>query len=127
MQAIRPSILVADNHDGVRETIATVLSMEGYRVIQAADGADVLELLERQVPDLLLLDLSMPKIDGWQVMGTIRPSYPNLPVIIMSATLHAETIAADLGANGFLVKPFQAPELLRIVAEKTTAAPAPVA
>src|SRR3990172_2941390 len=112
MQAERPSILVADNHDCIRDTIATILAMEGYRVVQAADGAEVLGVLAYHVPDLLLLDLSMPRVDGWQVMSAIHLHCPRFPVVIMSATQHAPSIAAELGADGCLVKPFQVADLL---------------
>ena len=127
MHAERPSILVADNHDSIRDTIATVLSMEGYRVIQAADGAEVFGVLAYHVPDLLLLDLSMPRVDGWEVMTAIKRHCPRFPVVIMSATLQAPTIAAELGADGYLVKPFQVSDLLRVVAGQTAPLPYAVA
>ncbi len=119
MQHSHPTVVVADNHGGVRETVATVLAMEGYRVLQAADGAEVLEIIAVEAPDLLLLDLSMPRIDGWEVMELLRPQLPRFPVIIMSASLHAPSISVELGADGCLVKPFQLPDLLRVVAERT--------
>lgn len=119
MTSERPSILVAENHASIRETIATVLSMEGYRVVQAVDGAEVLAVLAYHVPDLLLLDLSMPRVDGWEVMHAVRAQAPRFPVVIMSATLHAPTIAAELGADGCLIKPFNVQALLDTVALHT--------
>src|SRR5262245_47376977 len=114
MEVLRPSILVAENHDSIRDTIATVLSMEGYRVVQAADGAEVFGVLAYHVPDLLLLDLSMPRVDGWEVMRAIHQHCPRFPVVIMSATMQAPSIAAELGADGHLIKPFQVADLLRV-------------
>lgn len=116
MHSERPSILVADNHASIRETVATVLAMEGYRVVQAEDGAEVLAVLAYHTPDLLLLDLSMPRMDGWEVMQTLREHATLVPTVIMSATLHAPAIAQELGAAGFLIKPFQVSALLEVVA-----------
>lgn len=116
MPALRPSVLIADNHDSIRETLATVLAMEGYRVVQAADGAEVFGVLAYHLPDVMLLDLAMPRIDGWEVMRAIRATYPRLPVVIMSASLQAPAIADELGADAALIKPFLVSDLLRVVA-----------
>ena len=115
MRSARPAVLVADDHAGIREVIDTLLSMEGYEVIQASNGVAVFEVLATRRPDLILLDLAMPQLDGWKVMGVIREQQIHIPVIIVAATLHAAEYAAELGADGSLVKPFAAADLKRVV------------
>src|SRR5688500_84636 len=117
MRSARPTILVADDHAGIREMIATLLAMAGHAVIQAADGVAEFEVLAERRPEVILLDLAMPQLDGWKVMGVIREQRIHIPVIIVAATLHAAEHAADLGADGSLVKPFAAADLKRVVRE----------
>ena len=115
MRSARPTVLVADDHAGIREMIGTLLTVEGYDVVQAANGIEVFEVLVAHQPDLILLDLAMPQLDGWKVMGVIREQQIHVPVIIVAATLHASEYAAELGADGALVKPFTAAEFTRVV------------
>jgi CheY-like chemotaxis protein len=110
------SILVADDHDGLREAIGDALTSAGYFVIQAGNGAEVFAVLCCGVPDLLLLDLSMPFVDGRQVMGALRVHHPLLPVLLITAASDAGRIVDELGADGYLLKPFRADALLQTVA-----------
>jgi CheY-like chemotaxis protein len=115
LRTARPVVLVADDHAGIRQLIDTLLTMEGYEVIQAANGVAVFEVLAARRPDVILLDLAMPQLDGWKVMGVIREQQIHIPVVIVAATLHAAEYAAELGAEGSLVKPFAAADLKRVV------------
>ena len=112
------SILVADNHDGLRSAMSDVLTREGYFVVQAANGAEVFAVLCCGVPNLLLLDLSMPHINGREVMHAVRIHHPQLQVVLVTADHNAASIAEQLGAGGHLVKPFRVTALLQVVAQQ---------
>jgi CheY-like chemotaxis protein len=106
-------ILVAEDHLGVREVMSRFLRFEGYEVYEARDGLDVLYRLARdEVPDLILLDLSMPYLDGMMVMKSIRRHHPRLPVVLVTAAMCSLDFARELGASGYLPKPFTTSELL---------------
>jgi DNA-binding NtrC family response regulator len=110
------SILVVDDHDGLRDVIAQVLAREGYFVLEAANGTEVFAVLSCATPDLLLLDLSMPTLDGRHVFGAVRVHHPRLPVVLITGAPDAPEIARELGAAGYLSKPFGADALLATVA-----------
>ncbi len=90
------------------------LGMEGYRVVSARDGEAALELLGREVPDVLVLDLMLPKIDGLEVCRAFRKRYPEIPVLILSARGQEEDKVKGLrlGADDYMTKPFGLKELL---------------
>jgi two-component system KDP operon response regulator KdpE len=106
-------ILVVDDDLKIAQFIASNLVARGYEVIKAADGEEALNLAGETKPDLMLLDLSLPKIEGLEVLRRLRP-HSNFPIIILSA-LDDETSkieALDLGADDYLTKPFGIGELL---------------
>ena len=90
------------------------LGMEGFRVVSARDGEAALELLGREVPDLLVLDLMLPKIDGFEICRAFRKRYPQIPVLILSARSQEEdkVRGLKLGADDYMTKPFGLKELL---------------
>ncbi len=107
-------ILVVDDEDFVREVSARFLRSMGYRVSEAIDGQDALEVFERESPgiDLVVLDLVMPRLNGGQVLEALRRRAPTLPVLLVSG--HATGPQADEArklANGFLQKPYRPTEL----------------
>lgn len=108
------TILVADDEPDMREFIVSVLS-EKYRVIQTADGGDVLELVEHERPDLVLLDWMMPKADGLSLCKVIksRSQTAETKVVLLTARNDEESkvAALELGADDYLTKPFSALEL----------------
>jgi CheY-like chemotaxis protein len=108
-------VLVVDDDAGVRGFVAVVLHTEGYRVLTAVHGAEALECIARQRPDLVLLDLAMPVMDGWQVQRALRDQGVHVPLIFMSAGHNARIEAERHGAHGYLAKPFTAAELLTTV------------
>ncbi len=128
------TILVAEDMPALREPMAVALRHEGYRVLTCADGREALSLVERDKPDLLLLDLAMPVMDGVACLRQIRQFYSprELPVIVLTA--HSEqslvTRVAELGVNDFLLKSsFTLQGLFAKIAavlEKTAAAGDPV-
>jgi DNA-binding response OmpR family regulator len=104
-----PRILVTDDSDVARALFRRLLSRRGYIVEEAATGAAALETVDADPPDLLLLDLRLPDIDGSDVLRQLRAerSIDALPTIMISGELDGEVAAAclDMGANDFLMKP----------------------
>ncbi len=100
-------ILVADDERDIRSVLALYLEDAGYEVVEAADGAEALRVLETQDIDLCLLDIMMPELDGYQVLKHVREDN-DVPVIVVSAKgQDAEKILGlNLGADDYLVKPF---------------------
>lgn len=118
-------ILVVDDDDEIREVMKTILELEGYRVIEARDGAEALELLRGSTrPDLILLDLMMPVMDGREFRERQRkdPLLGAIPVVLVSAFSLADANVAAMGAVGYLRKPFELETLLEIVARERTSA-----
>ena len=111
-------ILVVDDEPMVRDTLAQVLADEGYIVDIAVDGNDALACVHAARPDVILLDLMMPGMNGRQFLQALRddPSYASVPVLIMTA-VHGVTVnLASIGASEIVEKPFDVDELLNKVA-----------
>jgi serine phosphatase RsbU (regulator of sigma subunit) len=101
-------ILVVDDEPQLRELIGSCLRAKGFEVREAQDGEDGLSCLSRQLPDLLLCDVQMPRIGGLEVLKTVKQRYPRLPVIMISGAgfIHDVVAALRLGAWDYLIKPF---------------------
>ena len=101
------NILVADDEQDIREVLRLYLENAGYRVFEAADGEETLEVLASRQVDLCLLDIMMPKLDGYQVLKQLRTT-SNIPVIVISAKGQdpEKILGLDLGADDYMVKPF---------------------
>jgi CheY-like chemotaxis protein len=103
-------ILAVDDSATVRKFVSVSLSMQGFQVITASDGMDALEKLPQQQVDLLVTDLNMPNMDGFELIRALRenPQYKDLPVIILTSLTDevSRETGAKLGVNSFLVKPF---------------------
>ncbi|HEY2921754.1 MAG TPA: response regulator, partial [Candidatus Binatia bacterium] len=82
--AMQKTILVVDDEDGVRESVREVLSDEGYRVVDTADGARVLEIIKQERPELVLLDIWMPQVDGIGLLKEIKSHEPEINVVMVS-------------------------------------------
>ena len=115
-------ILVVDDERDIRSTVAEMLELEGYAVGEAANGAEALEVVERQVPDVILLDMRMPILDGWGFAAELRRRGMRIPIVVMTAARDAARWADEIAANGALAKPFGFDELLRAVREARAAA-----
>ncbi len=101
------TILVIDDEAFVRETISDYLTDSGFNIIGAGDGAEGLELFRKENPDAVLVDLNMPKIDGFEVLKSVKAESPDTPIIVVSgAGLIQDAIrAVRLGAWDFVTKP----------------------
>ena len=105
-----PSVLVVDDDQDIRESLAQILVEEGFEVSSACNGMEALEEIDRRRPDVMLLDLMMPVLTGWEVIERLRLSqtHSKLPIVVLSA----------LEAHGFadyIQKPIRLPKLLALL------------
>ncbi|MDT4906048.1 MAG: two-component system, cell cycle response regulator, partial [Pseudonocardiales bacterium] len=110
------TVLIADDSLVVRAVVRTGLEDEGYRVIEAVDGLTALEECRQEPPDVILLDIEMPGLDGYQVLSELKrdPGLENIPVVFLTSRSGTEDVVAGLrgGAHDYLKKPFEPIELL---------------
>lgn len=101
------TILVADDEMRMRRVVCDYLTIKGYRVLEAADGLDALAVLERERVELVLLDVMMPRLDGWETLRRIRQR-SRLPVIMLTARSEEadELLGFELGVDEYITKPF---------------------
>ena len=106
-------ILIADDEEDILEIVADRLEFYGFEVQTARDGVECLEAIDRQVPDLLLLDIRMPRLDGLEVLARLQQTQPELPVVVISASTDRQVAEDTLsrGAVDYLLKPFEPAEL----------------
>ena len=113
-------VLVVDDDPDILQTLALCLSTEGYRVKMAANGKEALEALAAERPAVILLDLMMPVMDGWQFVAEMdKRGQRAAPLLILSADRAVQGHAAKLRADAFLAKPFDLDELLVKVSQLT--------
>ncbi|WP_372395040.1 response regulator transcription factor [Azospirillum sp. HJ39] len=113
-------VLVVDDEPPIRRFLRTSLSAQGYDIVEAEDGDAALREIHRRVPDLLVLDLGLPGIDGLEVIRRLRagdqasPAIAALPIIVLSSRVDeaGKVEALDLGADDYVTKPFGVDELL---------------
>lgn len=114
-------ILVADDEPHIRKLVSFTLGNRGYEVIEAVDGGEAVEIAIREVPDLILLDVMMPVMTGYDVLDRLRaePATADVPVIMLSAKSQRTEVEEGLsrGANEYICKPFTPKDLVSRVAE----------
>jgi len=111
------TILVVDDEDGIRESVREVLSDEGYRVVDTADGTQVLDIIKAERPELVLLDIWMPQMDGIGLLKEIKSKEPDINVVMVSGhgNIHTAVTATKFGAFDFIEKPVSLDGLLLTV------------
>ncbi len=116
-----PVILVVDDDPDIARVIRLALESEGLAVVTARNGRDALQRVREQRPELVLLDINMPIMDGVTFANRVRVEFGDLPIIIMTAGAEASRYRDQLGARDTLPKPFELTELLDKVERHTTA------
>lgn len=112
----RPRVLVVEDDESIRQFIEMALNDDGFEVAVAEEGAAALEEVARFRPEVILLDMRMPGVDGWSFAQAYRASpQPRAPILVLTAARSAEASAAEIEADAFLAKPFELSELLRIL------------
>ena len=116
VRAQPPTILVADDEQDIRELVAYRLSRAGYTIIEARDGQEAFDLAAGQPPDMAVLDVMMPRLNGFDLTERFRhtPATRRLPILLMSASVQEADISRGFaaGADGYLTKPFTPDQLL---------------
>jgi two-component system cell cycle response regulator DivK len=113
------TILIAEDHDDNRELLRLLLAGAGYDVREARDGSECLALARDEPPDLILMDLSMPGLDGWGVFRELKTDERTRTIPCMAVTAHAEldrNEALETGFSAYISKPFSSEVILKTVA-----------
>ena len=110
-------ILLAEDHLDSREALCALLEAFGFEVVEAANGAEAVELARQRAPDLVLMDIMMPEVDGFEATRRLRgfPETRDIPIITLTAMEGAESDAIEAGADDFLAKPINSGQLLEKV------------
>jgi len=120
-EALRPVVLVVDDQDSLRRLIRVNLELDGYEVLEAADGVQCLEQARRRTPDLITLDVVMPRLDGMETVALLRadPVLAEVPVIMVTTSGHPSDLvrARASGVDAYLTKPYDPEELVATVRE----------
>jgi DNA-binding response OmpR family regulator len=108
------TVLIVEDDDAIADAIAYTLDRAGFRTLRASDGGQGLRLFRQQRPDLVILDLMLPQVDGWRVTQELRHEDPRVPVIVCSArTSEFDRVhGLEMGADDYITKPFSMKELL---------------
>ena len=114
---MRKAVLIVEDDDSAREALAALLAAEGYPVSEAANGREALDRLQQEAVGLILLDLMMPVMDGWEFRAVQMrdPMLAAIPVMVITADASARSRANNLGVQGYMTKPIQFPQLLAFV------------
>ncbi len=114
-----PTILIADDHDDNRELLRILLASAGYDVREARDGSECLNCALDEPPDLIVMDLSMPVLDGWGVLRELKANQRTQMIPCMAVTAHADVgrnKAVETGFIAYVSKPFSSDHLLQTIA-----------
>jgi DNA-binding response OmpR family regulator len=118
--AVNEKILVVDDDEHILKSLSQYLELEDFEVVSASNGSDALNLFAEAKPDLVVLDVMMPGMDGFQVLETLRSSdRPTIPVLMLTARdQHTDIMKGyQMGATSYLIKPFNLDELVDAIRE----------
>jgi DNA-binding response OmpR family regulator len=120
-------VLVVDDDEVIRQLIAVNLTLEGFDVATAIDGQDCLDKVQAIAPDVITLDVMMPRLDGWETAVQLRkiPETAHIKVVLITARAQEDDITRGrgVGADAYLTKPFDPGEMIRVVRELASAPP----
>ena len=121
-------VLVVDDDEVIRQLIAVNLTLEGFDVSTAVDGQDCLDKVTVMAPDVITLDVMMPRLDGWETAVQLRksPDTSHIKVVLITARAQEDDVAhgTNVGADAYLTKPFDPGEMIRVVRELAGVPPA---
>ncbi len=120
-------ILVVDDERAIVELVGALLQDEGYRVVTELDSRRAFQMATQDPPDLILLDMRMPLMDGWEFARQLAAGRSAVPIVVMTAAQHAREWASEIGAAGFVGKPFELERLIDEVARVLSESPQPQA
>lgn len=110
------SVLVVEDDPDLVDLMAVILQDAGYRVATATDGIEALARVEAEMPSLILLDMRMPRMNGWEFAGEFRTRWDrSCPIVVVTAAENARLRAEEIGADGWLEKPFELEDVVRMV------------
>lgn len=114
-RARAPLLLLVDDDDDIREMLATILEADGFRIATAANGEEALERMDEERPDLLILDMRMPVMDGWELSRILEERGDRPPLVVVTAAADPAARAADIAADAWLAKPFDISDLEEVI------------
>ena len=117
-------VLVVDDEPDLRLLVRLALETFGYRISEAGDGQQALDAIASDPPEVVLLDIKLPIVDGWEVLKRLRDEGSTLPIIMLSAHASDSTydMAMEAGCNGYIAKPFRPNELHDVIEQAREAA-----
>jgi CheY-like chemotaxis protein len=104
MSRLQPRLLIVDDDPSIREVVSDILASEGYQVQTAQDGLDALDRLLQPLPDVIISDLMMPQMSGFEFLAVVRERFPHVPVIAMSGEFMGNDLPPGAFADAFLPK-----------------------
>ncbi|MBI4498684.1 MAG: response regulator [Chloroflexi bacterium] len=111
---------MVEDDQAITRFVSLALEQEGYQVQTAANGAEAIAQVEQELPDVILLDMLMPVMDGWEFARRFRERWNRkVPIVVMTAATNAQERAEQIQAEGFLGKPFDLDDLLAVVERRT--------
>ncbi|MBZ5536282.1 MAG: response regulator [Acidobacteriia bacterium] len=117
-------LLIVDDSVSFRDAMSTILISEGYRVLTAEDGSEALKLLVEPLPDVIISDLHMPRMSGYEFLTEVRRRFPGIPVIVISSSFKRDELLPEIFADAFLHKgDFTIDQLCFKIIELLTAPP----
>lgn len=114
-QAPHATILLVEDHPDSRDALRALLEAVGYRVRTAVNGSEAVEQALADPPDLILMDVMMPQMDGFEATRRLRatPGFPDVPIVAVTAMEGAREMSTEAGCSGYISKPVHVPEMLR--------------
>ena len=108
------TVLVVEDDLSLRKMMCAYLTLNGYQALSAGNGEEALDVMDRVLPDLVIADVMMPVMDGWQLTSEIRQAWPLMPIILVTArdSLEDKRTGFSAGADDYLTKPFSMKEFV---------------